>query len=99
MHGIALQGVAGGERKCRAYQRSETKCNIWSSVGGGGGVGAAVPLLRGTWVGREWGGGGGGAIKAERECRLVLPCTCAAFEEGILHSRMGGLGTHPFGWG
>ena len=45
-----------------------------------------------------WGGGGGmeregeGAIKAERVCCLVLlgASTCPPFQEGILHSWMGG---------
>ena len=35
---------------------------------------------------------GGGAIRTERVCRLVLPSvsTCSPFEEGILRLRMGG---------
>ena len=46
-------------------------------------------------------GGGGCAIKAERVCWLVLPGvpTCAPFEEGILHSWIGGLIGHPLRWG
>ena len=45
--------------------------------------------------------GGGGAIKAERVCRLVLPGKrmCAPFEEGILHSWIGGLVANRLGWG
>ena len=44
--------------------------------------------------------GGGGAIKADRVCRLVLAGvrTCSPFEEGLLHSWMGGLYIHPLGW-
>ena len=46
-------------------------------------------------------GGGGGGIKAERVCRLVLPCVhaCSPPEEGALHVWMGGwLSTH-WVWG
>ena len=47
---------------------------------------------------------GGGAVKAARVCRLVLPGgrTCLPFEEGILHSSVGGGGgvrAHPLGRG
>ena len=40
---------------------------------------------------------GGGAVKAGWVCRLVLPGVpkCSPFEEGILHSWMGGLVVHP----
>ena len=41
------------------------------------------------------------AIKAEGVCRLVLPGVriCSPFEEGVLHSSMGGLAVHPLGGG
>ena len=44
-------------------------------------------------------GGGGGAIKAEGVCRLVLRGvrTCAPLEEGGHHARRGGLVAHPLG--
>ena len=46
------------------------------------------------------GRGLGAAIKAQGVCRSVLPgvCTCSPFEEGILHSWIGGLGVVD-GWG
>ena len=52
-------------------------------------------------VGGMAGCGGGGGIKAEPVCRLVLPGarTCSPFEEGILHTWMGGSVVHPLGWG
>ena len=43
----------------------------------------------------------GGAIKAEGVCRWVLlgVCSCAPFEEGILHSWITGLVAPTLGWG
>ena len=45
-------------------------------------------------------GGGGGAVKAEQVCRLMLPGarTCSPFEEGILHAWIGGLVAHRLIW-
>ena len=45
--------------------------------------------------------GVGGAIKAERVCRSVLPAVraCLLYEEGILHAWMGGLVVPPLGRG
>ena len=51
------------------------------------------------WLGTR--GGGRGAIKAGRGCRLALPGVraCLPFEEGILHLWTGGLVAQPLGWG
>ena len=60
---------------------------------------AAGPYRRHTTqhVSARW----GGAIRAERVHRWVLPGVraCAPFEEGILHSWMEGMGVHPLACG
>ena len=62
-------------------------------IGGAGGGGAKIVQTGSGW--------GMCAIQAEYVCRLVLASvrTCSPFEEGILHSWIGGCGARLLGQG